>query len=251
MILTCPSCSASYNVPSDAIGEEGRDVRCKKCQHTWFQKSEEGERLDHLIDRIQSEDIDEDDISFREAMAETAEKRRKQSEEVSVFQRIAAVLKIGKKSYVSTDSNGLLKHIASGMVAIATVSLFLFAFFALRVQVVGVVPALGPVYTQMGFAVSPYADINSEEALVIENSEIVDVGGRKMIKANLINLTSSAIRLPKIRVSYRGDDGGLVKEDKYILSQTAIGKEASALLMLPASNVPPEGVSLLEISFVD
>lgn len=37
MIITCPKCSARYAVTSAAIGPAGRDVRCKKCAHTWYQ----------------------------------------------------------------------------------------------------------------------------------------------------------------------------------------------------------------------
>lgn len=38
MILTCPSCSARYLIAGDAIGEQGRAVRCGKCGHSWEQE---------------------------------------------------------------------------------------------------------------------------------------------------------------------------------------------------------------------
>ena len=37
MRLTCPSCDAVYEVPDDAIPEEGREVQCTNCGHGWFQ----------------------------------------------------------------------------------------------------------------------------------------------------------------------------------------------------------------------
>ena len=37
MIITCPSCSAKFAVKAEAIGPEGRKVRCAKCRHDWFQ----------------------------------------------------------------------------------------------------------------------------------------------------------------------------------------------------------------------
>jgi predicted Zn finger-like uncharacterized protein len=37
MILTCPHCSTSYQVPGDSIGAAGRTVRCANCQQSWFQ----------------------------------------------------------------------------------------------------------------------------------------------------------------------------------------------------------------------
>lgn len=40
MIIACQQCSTKYEVADELIGDEGRTVRCKKCQHTWLQESE-------------------------------------------------------------------------------------------------------------------------------------------------------------------------------------------------------------------
>ena len=36
MILACPTCSARFLINSAAIGPEGREVRCGRCNHSWF-----------------------------------------------------------------------------------------------------------------------------------------------------------------------------------------------------------------------
>ncbi len=38
MRLICPNCGAQYEVPQSVIPENGRDVQCSSCGHTWFQK---------------------------------------------------------------------------------------------------------------------------------------------------------------------------------------------------------------------
>jgi predicted Zn finger-like uncharacterized protein len=35
MIITCPACHTGYTVPDDAIGPDGRQVRCAACSNSW------------------------------------------------------------------------------------------------------------------------------------------------------------------------------------------------------------------------
>ena len=37
MRLICPNCGAQYEVPTEVIPSEGRDVQCSACSNTWFQ----------------------------------------------------------------------------------------------------------------------------------------------------------------------------------------------------------------------
>ncbi|MBY0408470.1 MAG: zinc-ribbon domain-containing protein, partial [Rickettsiales bacterium] len=58
MILQCPECMARYLVPDHSIASAGRQVRCAKCQHSWYfkpPKRKENEvlnDLDKLLDEI-------------------------------------------------------------------------------------------------------------------------------------------------------------------------------------------------------
>lgn len=40
MIITCPECATRYSVKPDAIGPNGRTVRCAACEGTWFVPAE-------------------------------------------------------------------------------------------------------------------------------------------------------------------------------------------------------------------
>jgi predicted Zn finger-like uncharacterized protein len=37
MQLSCPNCSATYEVPENAIGPNGRKIRCRACDTSWFE----------------------------------------------------------------------------------------------------------------------------------------------------------------------------------------------------------------------
>jgi predicted Zn finger-like uncharacterized protein len=37
MQLSCPNCSAKYEVPETAIGPNGRKIRCRACDTSWFE----------------------------------------------------------------------------------------------------------------------------------------------------------------------------------------------------------------------
>lgn len=41
MIIACPACSTRYVVPDNAVGVDGRTVRCARCRHSWFQAGPE------------------------------------------------------------------------------------------------------------------------------------------------------------------------------------------------------------------
>jgi predicted Zn finger-like uncharacterized protein len=37
MQLTCPNCAATYDVPDNAIGPNGRKIRCRACEASWHE----------------------------------------------------------------------------------------------------------------------------------------------------------------------------------------------------------------------
>ena len=47
MLIECPNCATKYNLSSVALGSEGREMRCAKCTHEWFQAPLDISELDN------------------------------------------------------------------------------------------------------------------------------------------------------------------------------------------------------------
>ncbi|SEW38793.1 MJ0042 family finger-like domain-containing protein [Cognatiyoonia koreensis] len=58
MRLICPNCGAQYEVADDVIPENGRDVQCSNCGHTWFESPGASEAAEAAIE---SDDTATDD----------------------------------------------------------------------------------------------------------------------------------------------------------------------------------------------
>lgn len=53
MIIKCPSCLVRFIVPDNAIGSEGRKVKCNKCQNKWHQMPDTN--ISNVIPSIQNQ----------------------------------------------------------------------------------------------------------------------------------------------------------------------------------------------------
>lgn len=255
MILTCPSCSASYNVPDQAIGAQGRDVRCKKCLHMWYFKPEgvaeamvdsavavekvkSSEKpkvsLDELINQIQADDSHDDDISFADAMASLKDSTKKEKK---------------KKSNWTMPKFIKAKQLAGAMVGIAVFMVCLFTLVHFRAGVVNIIPATENVYAQLGFKLKPYIYASPEESFVIEQFGLMTKNDTTNLRARFINLTSDNVYIPPVKVTFADVDGNVVFEGEYKLPVTSIAKEATYDWVYPVAPRLAEQTRKVKIAF--
>lgn len=62
MRLICPNCGAQYEVADDVIPEDGRDVQCSNCAHTWFENRGASDVEDEFseVEAVPAENTDDD-----------------------------------------------------------------------------------------------------------------------------------------------------------------------------------------------
>jgi predicted Zn finger-like uncharacterized protein len=226
MILTCPSCSASYMVPADAIGDAGRDVRCKKCSHVWHQLSEK-DSLNQLIDTIQSKKID-DDISFD---------GQESPQESDPENRAGGVHKAWS-----------LK-LSGAAVACAVFSMLLFGLVEQRNLICNMFPQLAHIYAKIGFPSPGQATTNPETALTLDHVTFNDQDGHATLSGNLINLTSKAVTLPNIKVTYLDGTGQKLGDTTHSPPVATLAKESSTEISLPVDATIAPKAAVADIRF--
>lgn len=62
MRLICPNCGAQYEVGNDVIPEQGRDVQCSNCGHTWFESPGASEAAEAKAMAGESSDVEDPSV---------------------------------------------------------------------------------------------------------------------------------------------------------------------------------------------
>lgn len=53
MKIKCPDCRTSYDIKADALGSEGRSVKCARCGNRWFVSPDDGVEEDDVLPEIE------------------------------------------------------------------------------------------------------------------------------------------------------------------------------------------------------
>jgi predicted Zn finger-like uncharacterized protein len=182
MILTCPSCATSYFTPDEAIGANGRTVRCKTCQHTWRATLDEPLELSATTAPEPSSFAPRDD-THAESLAETPAPElpkafRARAEQQRRLRRAA--------------THGVVwAGIASGFAALIG------AAWLFRVEVVEMAPRTAAAYAAVGLTVNPTGlDFEAITARPLPNDP-----GKVLVSGALRNVRDDERVAPPVRVA--------------------------------------------------
>jgi len=183
MILTCSSCATSYFTPDEAIGPNGRTVRCKSCKQTWRATLDEPLELSQSSTPGEVVSFGHRDEPETESLAETPAPElpkafRARAEQQRRLRRAA--------------THGVVwAGIASGFAAMLA-SAWLF-----RVEVVEMAPRAAAAYAAVGLTVNPTGlDFEAVSAKPLPNDP-----GKVLVSGALRNVRDNERIAPPVRVA--------------------------------------------------
>jgi predicted Zn finger-like uncharacterized protein len=170
--LQCPECSTSFDLDPSLLGQEGRDVSCSECNHTWFQPALENPK--------------EEEPPLQEDLPETEE------EEPPITEEEEGDILREKASFIT--SQFFLFPVLCSL-------LFTGLFFG-RNDVIRFVPKMEKFYNALGISVYDMAAFrfqNTQWRLINNGShQSVEISG------NVLNKSDKLLTPPSIQITLRG-----------------------------------------------
>ena len=173
MIISCPQCSSKFAVKAEAIGEKGRNVKCAKCAHKWFQEPNKEE-----LEKLKTQEIQQEPDEVKEVPQ-------------------------GSNLPVVTNS----KTPIYAKISLAASILIM----AVVITVMGanqILPSMSGYYSLFGIYDSGDIKLYDVEVKKIESGRYNDL----LVSAKIVNESKGDKRLPNLRVSIYDNDENLLDE---------------------------------------
>jgi len=238
MILTCPECSTRYLTKEDAIGSNGRTVRCAKCETTWFVASEADE-LALQDNRAPVEDIVP--VSAGIAAATTPD--------IAFSQNAPAVPAAEPGAHVvmrdKVDQQRRRRRLTSvGLIwAVPLVLLFIAAIlgYVFRQDIVNGVPQTATIYKSLGVDVT-LSGLNIEDP--VTRSALVDGKPVLVVNGAVRNITAQAQDVPMVELSLHSKDGEPLVTWLVDVKKSSLSKDERVTFVSEYPNPPVDAVKL-------
>jgi len=223
-------------ISSEALGANGREVRCGKCGHMWFQPGER-DSLDDLPPAPPEQDMGygDDDISFEnhkepEPIPEVLKSRR---EKVAIEKEYQPS-KLDK--YISPERRS---QVAAVLVALLIVVGLAYELIDSRDMIGRQVPFMAGAYEELGL---PLTKVKPQ--IAIDRLTLTKQGTKMMGTANLINLTSDSVPVKHIVAELTDFDYKTLKSMDVKMDDKSLKGESSHKIEFTFDDVPKDAVSV-------
>lgn len=269
MILICPACSARYLVSSAAVGPKGRDVRCAKCDHEWFEEPDEILQEDYGNQEIKSQDdyeaeasdnssYDDDvenndeDLNDDEPIYKSEDKVRDEKKHKDIPEAVKPKHKKNNVPAIPSDvlrpKAGLQAKLTGYLTALMIFGILIVGGFMMKHQIITAWPPAAFIYDLAGSKVMLKGEELVIESLTAEIHKGEDNRDILFLQGRIINLTNEAKDVPVLVARIRstnGEDGDSWKIDPP-LEKLEPGESFSFKSDYPAV---PRGVGSVNLTF--
>ena len=196
MILTCPERATRYSTTPDAIGPNGRTVRCSKCNTSWFVSAEpdiidlhEQQRAEQVIRETPPEELYEDseDVGFGSS-----------EKEFSTAPVTGAHVQIRDMADQRRRNKRLMGISMIWFVTIAVLSLGAIMAFQYRQSIVEKYPATSSIYQALGITVNAFG-LEFEDPTV--RNMLVNGENTLVINGHIVSISNKTEDIPMIELS--------------------------------------------------
>ena len=248
MIITCPECATRYKTTEDAIGPNGRTVRCANCTTTWFVPAPNDELT---MDALALADNEREDMV---------------AQEPSAPKHVASAPIIPRSDFDKTDTAASGAHIdmrektdrrrrnrrLRGVLAIWLVPLSImataaFAAYHYRHDIVKDYPKSATLYKAAGVDVSV-------SGLVLDRPETryaeVDGVPILMVSGSVRNISDGQLSLPMVELSLHNADDDVLTSWVVDLDKAVLPKGGRTAYSTQHPN-PALDAAILKTRFID
>lgn len=216
-------------VASEALGSEGREVRCGKCGHMWFQA---GER--DSLDELPPEEPGEFDIGF-----EPHVDRPEIVEPTPDILKPKPVPEEPPKVWLEKEVVVSKKTAASVLSAFILVWIFAFILISARESLAKVSPFLAGAYEKLGLHLP-----QEDSSIAVDRFKVTKDGKKLSASLYLINLTSDEVPVKKITAEMLDLDDKLMKSIDVKVPEPTIKGESQSKIEFSFDDAPKDAVSV-------
>ena len=251
MILVCPSCSTRYLLSSSAIGADGRDVRCAKCAHQWFQA---GDQDMPPPAPLSEEDFElADSVELDPALDPPPEPAPEPLAEEPIPESVKPLPEGSNVPAYAADVIAPQSNLQAQMSGYGA-ALFIFltllsAMFVMKEKIVLAWPPLAMVYELAGMPIEIKGEglvMETLSADLMKDEKDQDV---LVLSGRVINLTDHSIKVPPMMAVLRstnGEDG-----ERWLIEAPVDQVEPGASFAFKSDYAGvPKGIGSVNLTFV-
>lgn len=242
MILTCPECATRFSIESDAIGPNGRTVRCSQCSATWFASADpdvlslnEIKNAPEIENVIEQTDQIEDGLPDFDVGDQSADAEKGANEPHAVMRDKAERKKARRRLF----GVGMIWLTTLAILVIAATIAYLF-----RAQIVEKFPSTRALYEAVGVEAS-------ETGLEIQGirTEFGEVDGIPVLFVNgiIANYDLKPRDVPMVQINFKNDNDEILANWVIEPSKTVLKKGESQSFSSQYPNPPIDATKLVPV----